>query len=148
MPRIVRPLRSCAGRELSVASCDTGTAHTFGGVAKKPGRTRLPKEECCLDRPRCKRCPIRALAEGTLPPGYTVKRRLLVRIDPAVERSGDGIVTVQRGQAGKATKAKDGQGAKGAKGAKGGKGAKASQSGKKKGGAGKGNLSRGVSPAT
>lgn len=44
-------------------------------------KTHLPKKECCLDRPRCKRCPIRALAEGTLPPRYTVKRRRLVRLD-------------------------------------------------------------------
>lgn len=40
-----------------------------------------PKKKCCADRPRCKRCPIRMLAEGTLPEGYTVKKRKLVRVD-------------------------------------------------------------------
>ena len=38
-----------------------------------------PKKKCCEDRPRCKRCPIRMLAEGTLPPGYSVKKRRLVK---------------------------------------------------------------------
>jgi len=27
-----------------------------------------PKNKCCSDRPRCKRCPIRLLAEGNLDP--------------------------------------------------------------------------------
>ncbi len=44
---------------------------------------RLPKKKCCQDKPRCKRCPLRALAEGTLPPGYTVKKRRLVKLDEA-----------------------------------------------------------------
>jgi hypothetical protein len=44
---------------------------------------RLPKKKCCEDKPRCKRCPLRALAEGTLPVGYTVKKRKLVRLDKA-----------------------------------------------------------------
>jgi hypothetical protein len=44
---------------------------------------RLPKKKCCQDRPRCKRCPIRALAEGTLPAGYTVKKRRLVKLGKA-----------------------------------------------------------------
>ena len=44
---------------------------------------RMPKKKCCEDRPRCKRCPLRALAEGTLPPGYTVKKRRLVKLDEA-----------------------------------------------------------------
>jgi hypothetical protein len=44
---------------------------------------RMPKKKCCQDRPRCKRCPLRALAEGTLPPGYTVKKRRLVKLDKA-----------------------------------------------------------------
>ncbi len=46
-----------------------------GAVAK------LPKIECCASRKRCGRCPIRMLREGTLPAGYTVKRRKLVRLD-------------------------------------------------------------------
>jgi hypothetical protein len=44
---------------------------------------RLPKKKCCQDKPRCKRCPLRALAEGTLPAGYTVKKRRLVKLDKA-----------------------------------------------------------------
>jgi hypothetical protein len=43
----------------------------------------MPKKKCCQDKPRCKRCPLRALAEGTLPPGYTVKKRRLVKLDRA-----------------------------------------------------------------
>jgi hypothetical protein len=41
---------------------------------------RKLKKKCCVDKPRCKRCPLRALAEGTLPSGYTVKKRRLVKI--------------------------------------------------------------------
>lgn len=40
----------------------------------------MPKKKCCSDKPRCQRCPLRALAEGTLPEGYTVKKRRLVKI--------------------------------------------------------------------
>ena len=47
--------------------------------------SKLPKKKCCQDKPRCKRCPLRALAEGTLPPGYTVKKRRLVKLDKADE---------------------------------------------------------------
>jgi hypothetical protein len=43
------------------------------------GKQRKPKSKCCNDRPRCGRCPIRMLKEGTLPEGYTVKRRKLVK---------------------------------------------------------------------
>jgi hypothetical protein len=39
----------------------------------------LPKSKCCVSKQRCKRCPIRMLAEGTLPDGYTVKKRKLVK---------------------------------------------------------------------
>ena len=44
-------------------------------VSKKP---RLPKQKCCVSSSRCKRCPIRMLREGSLPEGYTVKKRKLV----------------------------------------------------------------------
>lgn len=40
---------------------------------------RLPKSKCCVSKPRCKRCPIRMLEEGTLPEGYTVRKRKLVK---------------------------------------------------------------------
>ncbi|GAA3545971.1 hypothetical protein AFL01nite_24420 [Aeromicrobium flavum] len=33
-----------------------------------------------MSKPRCKRCPIRMMAEGTLPDGYTVKKRKLVKV--------------------------------------------------------------------
>ena len=33
-----------------------------------------------MTKPRCKRCPIRMLNEGTLPDGYTVKKRKLVKV--------------------------------------------------------------------
>ncbi len=42
-------------------------------------KQRKPKAKCCNDRPRCKRCPIRMLREGTLPEGYSVKKRKLVK---------------------------------------------------------------------
>jgi hypothetical protein len=41
----------------------------------------MPKSKCCVSKPRCKRCPIRMLKEGSLPPGYTVKKRKLVKVD-------------------------------------------------------------------
>ncbi len=40
----------------------------------------LPKEKCCVSKDRCKRCPIRMLKEGTLPEGYTVRKRKLVKV--------------------------------------------------------------------
>jgi hypothetical protein len=43
----------------------------------------MPKKKCCEDKPRCGRCPLRALAEGNLPPGYTVKKRRLVKVGKA-----------------------------------------------------------------
>ena len=55
------------------------------GKAKKSsskGKLRkLPKTKCCVSKTRCDRCPIRMLKEGTLPTGYTVKKRVLVRAD-------------------------------------------------------------------
>ena len=42
---------------------------------------KLPKLECCASKKRCDRCPIRMLKEGSLPAGYTVKKRKLVRVD-------------------------------------------------------------------
>jgi hypothetical protein len=41
----------------------------------------LPKTKCCVSKDRCKRCPIRMLKDGTLPAGYTVKKRELVTVD-------------------------------------------------------------------
>jgi hypothetical protein len=39
-----------------------------------------PKKKCCSNKPRCRRCPLRMLKDGTLPAGYTVKKRRLVRL--------------------------------------------------------------------
>ena len=40
----------------------------------------MPKSKCCVSQDRCKRCPIRMLKEGSLPEGYTVKKRKLVKV--------------------------------------------------------------------
>jgi hypothetical protein len=45
----------------------------------KRSKGRKPKSKCCVSATRCKRCPIRMLREGTLPTGYTVKKRRLVK---------------------------------------------------------------------
>lgn len=42
---------------------------------------KLPKTKCCVSTTRCDRCPIRMLKEGTLPAGYGVRRRKLVRLE-------------------------------------------------------------------
>jgi hypothetical protein len=54
------------------------------GKSKKSSKgklRKLPKTKCCVSKKRCGRCPIRMLKEGTLPEGYTVKKRVLVRAD-------------------------------------------------------------------
>lgn len=49
----------------------------------------LPKKKCCVSTKKCGRCPLRMLKEGTLPPGYTVKKRRLVKIEAiAGQKSG------------------------------------------------------------
>jgi len=47
-------------------------------VGKKKGK---PKSKCCVSKDRCNRCPLRMLKEGTLPDGYTVRKRKLVKVD-------------------------------------------------------------------
>jgi hypothetical protein len=47
----------------------------------------MPKKKCCSDKPACKRCPLRMLKEGTLPEGYTVKKRKLVKVDSKGKKS-------------------------------------------------------------
>lgn len=49
------------------------------GKAKKSKARKLPKTKCCVSKSKCDRCPLRMLKEGTLPDGYTVKKRVLVR---------------------------------------------------------------------
>jgi hypothetical protein len=55
------------------------------GKSKAKG---LPKSKCCVSKQRCKRCPIRMLAEGTLPDGYTVKKRKLVKAKDGKKKDG------------------------------------------------------------
>lgn len=43
---------------------------------------RVPKVKCCVSDERCGRCPIRLLAEGNMPDGYSVKKRRVVRCEP------------------------------------------------------------------
>ena len=54
----------------AVHACSTDSGAT---VAK------LPKKKCCVSAPKCNRCPLRMLKEGTLPEGYTVHKRKLVK---------------------------------------------------------------------
>lgn len=52
-----------------------------GKKAPKAGKVAtLPKKECCVSKTKCNRCPLRMLKEGTLPEGYTVKKRKLVKV--------------------------------------------------------------------
>ena len=48
---------------------------------KSKGKQKLPKTKCCVSKSKCGRCPLRMLKEGTLPDGFTVKRRVLVTSD-------------------------------------------------------------------
>ena len=50
------------------------------GKGKKSKAGMLPKTKCCVSKTKCDRCPLRMLKEGTLPDGYTVKKRVLVRV--------------------------------------------------------------------
>lgn len=47
---------------------------------------KLPKKKCCVSSTKCHRCPLRMLKEGTLPEGYTVKKRKLVKVDQGVKK--------------------------------------------------------------
>ena len=53
----------------------------MGKSKAKAKSAKLPKTKCCVSSSRCGRCPIRMLKNGTLPDGYTVKKRELVRVD-------------------------------------------------------------------
>lgn len=52
------------------------TSRWYRGVVPK-----MPKKKCCSDKPACKRCPLRMMKDGTLPDGYTVKKRRLVKVE-------------------------------------------------------------------
>ena len=49
------------------------------GKGKKSKARKLPKTKCCVSKSKCGRCPLRMLKEGTLPDGYAVKKRVLVK---------------------------------------------------------------------
>lgn len=49
----------------------------LGAVPKK----RRPKAKCCLSKPRCRRCPLVMLKDGTLPDGLAVQHRRVVARD-------------------------------------------------------------------
>ena len=49
------------------------------GGGKQKGKSCLPKKKCCVSKDKCRRCPLLMLKLGTLPEGYTVKKRKLVK---------------------------------------------------------------------
>ena len=51
------------------------------------GKAKRPKSKCCVSKDRCKRCPIQMLKEGTLPAGYSVKKRKLVKVKKKDKKS-------------------------------------------------------------
>lgn len=64
---------------------------TSTSTSKKAGKAKvakLPKKKCCVSSTKCGRCPLRMLKEGTLPPGYTVKKRKLVKVEVRGDTSG------------------------------------------------------------
>jgi hypothetical protein len=50
------------------------------GKKEKQAVAKLPKKKCCESKTKCGRCPLRMLKEGTLPEGYTVHKRHLVKV--------------------------------------------------------------------
>lgn len=50
-------------------------------MGKSKAKHKPPKLKCCESKKKCSRCPLRMLKEGTLPDGYAVKHRRLVRLD-------------------------------------------------------------------
>jgi hypothetical protein len=59
---------------------------------------KLPKTECCVSKSRCDRCPIRMLKEGSLPAGYGVRKRKLVRVGTTKKVKKGELVAVMRKQ--------------------------------------------------
>ncbi len=49
------------------------------GKGKKSKARKVPKTKCCVSKSKCGRCPLRMLKEGTLPDGYAVRKRVVVR---------------------------------------------------------------------
>jgi hypothetical protein len=72
----------------------------------------LPKTTCCVSATRCERCPIRMLKEGTLPSGYGVRKRQLVRLDAEGKKAGkikNDLVAALRMQRNKKSQKKSGK---------------------------------------
>ncbi|WP_295658628.1 hypothetical protein [uncultured Nocardioides sp.] len=59
---------------------------TKGAKAAGDKVAKLPKKKCCVSKSRCNRCPLRMLKEGTLPEGYTVKKRKLVKVGQGAKK--------------------------------------------------------------
>jgi hypothetical protein len=59
---------------------------------------KLPKTECCVSKSRCDRCPIRMLKEGSLPSGYGVRKRKLVRVGTTKKVKKSELAAVMRKQ--------------------------------------------------
>ena len=51
------------------------------GAKSSKVKAKAPKLTCCASKKKCGRCPLRMLKDGSLPCGYTVKHRKLVRVD-------------------------------------------------------------------
>ena len=65
------------------------------GKTKALAKTKgMPKSKCCVSKDRCRRCPLRMLKEGTLPEGYTVKKRKLVKAKGGKKKSGSKVGTL------------------------------------------------------
>ena len=65
---------------VTIRSVSKGKSKAGSKKAKNGKVKGLPKQKCCVSKDRCKRCPIRMLREGTLPEGYTVRKRKLVKV--------------------------------------------------------------------
>ncbi|TWH01647.1 hypothetical protein L615_001700000520 [Nocardioides sp. J9] len=77
-PGKVKPAKDKPGKVKPAKDKPARDKYAKGTSAKAASKARLPKIECCVSKERCKRCPLRMLKEGTLPEGFTVKRRVLV----------------------------------------------------------------------
>ena len=61
-------------------------------------QVKKPKKKCCTSKPHCTRCPIRLLNEGQLPPGFTVRRRRLVKVKGKVNGAVPDVMVSNQGK--------------------------------------------------
>ena len=66
---------------------------------------KLPKTKCCVSTTRCDRCPIRMLKEGTLPSGYGVRKRKLVKVEATSTKAGRKTSKVKKSELAAAVRA-------------------------------------------